>query len=212
MKTKTTADNQLAARMALLMGGAFLMGAGIGLCNVADWGMDPLAVLVSGVSRTLAVSFSLCNYVIYLLMAAVAWRLDSRQVTIWSFITPFACSLGIEAVMQLLPLLPHSALSFACYLAGITIMSLGIALSVKAQMGKSPYDALIYAAMTRTKKNYAPIRWSMDAAWLIAGILLGGACGIGTVMALLITGKLVEWFNMLLNPRQASGTTGQTPG
>ncbi len=208
MKAKTTAENRPAARMALLMGGAFLMGAGIGLCNVAGWGMDPLAVLVSGVSRSLAVSFSLCNYILYLLMAAAAWRLDARQVTVWSFMTPFACSLGIEAVMRALPPLPHSVLSFACYLAGITVMSLGIALSVKAQMGKSPYDALIYAAMTRTGKNYAPIRWGMDAAWLIVGIALGGACGVGTVAALLITGKLVETFNKLLTPR----TAGPAPG
>lgn len=206
MKVKTKTESYSAERMALLLGGAFLMGAGIGLCNVADWGMDPLAVLVSGVSRTLAASFSLCNYFIYLIMAAAAWRLDKRQVTLWSFITPFACSLGIEAVMRVLSYMPHSLVSFTCYLAGITVMSLGISLSVKAQMGKSPYDALIYAVMTRTGKAYSLIRWGMDAAWLILGAVLGGTCGVGTVMALLLVGKLVELFNRLLDRREAGET------
>lgn len=199
MKMRTKTEQRSAERMALLLGGAFLMGVGIGLCNVADWGMDPLAVLVSGISKTLTASFSLCNYFVYLIMAIAAWRLDKRQVTIWSFITPFTCSLGIEAVMRILSYMPHSIISFACYLAGISVMAFGISLSVKAQMGKSPYDALIYAAMTCTGKSYSLIRWGMDGAWLILGAILGGACGVGTVMALLLVGKLVELFNRLLN-------------
>ena len=38
------------------------------------------------------------------------------------------------------------------------------------------------------------IRWGLDAVWLVAGALLGGVWGVGTVLALVLIGKLTEGF------------------
>ncbi len=193
MREKQVRDGT-GGRLAQLLGGSFLLGIGVGICNVAGWGMDPLSVFADGVARTASLSFSLSSYVIYILLTGAGWGLDRRQVTLWSFVSPFATSLGIEAVMRLWPAMNLSALSLACYLAGITVMSLGIAFTIRADLGKSPYDAFIFALMPRVGKGYAVIRWGLDAVWLVAGALLGGVWGVGTVLALALIGKLTEGF------------------
>ena len=73
-----------------------------------------------------------------------------------------------------------------------------IAFTIRADMGKSPYDAFIFAVMPRAGKGYAVIRWGMDAAWLAAGALLGGVWGVGTVLALVLIGKMTEGFGKAL--------------
>lgn len=190
-----------ALRLPQLLGGSFLLGIGVGICNVAGWGMDPLSVLADGVARTASFSFSISSYLIYLLLAGAGWGLDRRQVTLWSFVSPFATSLGIEAAMRVLPAMRVSAVSLFCYLAGITVMSLGIALTIRADLGKSPYDAFIFALMPRVGKGYAVIRWGLDAVWLVAGALLGGVWGLGTVLALGLIGKLTEGFGKVFDRR-----------
>lgn len=79
------------------------------------------------------------------------------------------------------------------------VMALGIVLTIRADMGKSPYDAFIFAVMARTGKGYAVIRWGMDAVWLAAGAWLGGVWGVGTVLALALIGKLTEVFGRALD-------------
>lgn len=200
-KRKNSPAGGAALRLAQLLGGSVLLGIGIGICNVAGWGMDPLSVFADGVARTASISFSISSYLIYVLLAGAGWGLDRRQVTLWSFVSPFATSLGIEAAMRVLPAMQVSAVSLFCYLAGITVMSLGIALTIQADMGKSPYDAFIFALIPRVGKGYAVIRWGLDALWLTAGVLLGGVWGVGTVLALGLIGKLTEAFGRLLVPR-----------
>ena len=186
-------------RLAGLLGGSFLLGAGVGICHAAGWGTDPLSVFADGLAKTAALSFSVSSYLIYVLLAGVGWSLDRRQVTLWSFVSPFATSLGIEAVLRLLRPMQLSALSLICYLAGIAVMALGIAFTIRADMGKSPYDAFIFAVMARTGKGYAVIRWGTDVLWLAAGAWLGGVWGVGTVLALALNGKLTEVFGRTLD-------------
>ena len=47
--------------------GSFIMGVGIGLCNFANLGVDPMSVLVLGTYQRLHVSFGMMNLLISLL-------------------------------------------------------------------------------------------------------------------------------------------------
>ena len=53
--------NGTGGRLAQLLGGSFLLGIGVGICNVAGWGMDPLSVFADGVAGTASLSFSLSS-------------------------------------------------------------------------------------------------------------------------------------------------------
>lgn len=181
-------------RIILFLAGCFLLGTGIGVCNAGGWGMDALDVLTTGLAGKIGLALSLMNFAVYLVMSGAALILDKKQVAIWTFAAPFVTSLGIDLSMRVLTVLRLNAFSLGVYMAGILVMGFGNALSIYANCGRSPYDAFLYALMTHTKKSYAVIRWIFDGSCILLGLILGGFLGIGTVIAFLVIGKLIEFF------------------
>ncbi len=169
--------------------GSFLLGIGIGLTVLSGFGSDPLAVLAEGISKTINLNFSFVNYILYFLMVVVSYCIDKKLVTIMTFSSPFITSIGIEVCMQLM-----NKVSWIGFVVGVIVLSFGISLSIEANVGKSPYDALIYCIMNKFDKQYSVVRWGLDTISLALGFMLKGTIGIGTIILLLVVGKLVQGF------------------
>ena len=182
--------------------GVFLMGLGLGVCNKAGLGIDCLGTFSSGLSITLSAALSVSNSLVNLSLAVIAWILDKRQVTLWSFLGPLIHSFGIETASWL-PFMPDRLIVslFLC-LGGIIILSFGNALSIAADMGKTPYDALIYGIMAKTGKGYVWIRGILDLFWFLSGTLLGGIWGAGTLLIMLLSGRFIEGFRKRIMKEQ----------
>ena len=179
----------------VFVAGAVVMGLGIGLCNTSRLGTDPMAVFCSGLSISFAaVSFAMWNAIINIIQIAVSLVVDKKQISIFSIMAMIITSYSIS-------LIPEISLKFnyLCLVMGVVFMALGISLMVKADVGKSPYDASIYAFMNRFNKKYSVIRWSFDIFFLTAGYLLGGIIGIGTILGFVVIGKLVEFFTSIFS-------------
>lgn len=170
------------------LSGSLLLGAGIGICNQAVWGMDPFDVMTTGISTQLQINMSVVNLSIYILMCIGAFFLDRKQLSLWTCTAPFVTSFGIELILRAVP-----------------EMNRNMAAAIEAGIGKSPYDAFIYGIMARTGKSYAQIRWGVDGFCLIAGVCLGGSWGLGTVVSLLAVGKLMEAFQRMIWRLRAAG-------
>lgn len=178
--------------------GTFLLGSGIGICNQASWGMDPFDVMTTGISAKYQIPLSIINLSIYLLMCLVVYYLDRKQLSLWTCLAPFITSFGIEVVMRNFEKMTPDGTTLILHIVGMMVVALGTALSVEAEIGKSPYDSFIYGLMNRTKKSYAQIRWGVDGCCLIIGIIIGGSWGIGTLLSLLAVGKMMEAFQGII--------------
>lgn len=174
--------------------GAIVMGLGIGLCNTSKLGTDPLAVLCSGISISFPISFSMVNALINVVQVIVAVVLDKKQVTIFSLVAALVTSYSISLIPEL-----TQTLRYLWLMSGIVCMSLGIALMVSADIGKSPYDAFIYSIMSKTNQKYSTIRWACDLTFLVFGYLLHGIVGVGTILGFILIGKLMEIFLNIIN-------------
>lgn len=179
--------------------GIFCTGIGLGFCDMAGLGMDCLAVFSDGISKITKIPLSIINSSVNLILAGTAWFLSKRQVTLWTFLSPFILALGIETANIYVFRISDSGIAFFFCLSGILLMVFGTTLSISADIGKAPYDALVFAVMDKTAKRYAFIRGGFDAFWLTSGILIGGTFGIGTLLILLFFGRLVEIFKRLID-------------
>ena len=83
-------------------------------------------------------------------------------------------------------------------LGGIAVYCFGIALSQLPHCGYTSYDGVIFGLQKYTNFSYHTIRWGIDLTFLVSGILLKGTAGIGTLMILLLAGRLIEIFYELL--------------
>ncbi|WP_273399490.1 YczE/YyaS/YitT family protein [Traorella massiliensis] len=180
--------------------GSFIMGVGIGLCNFANLGVDPMSVLVLGTYQRLHVSFGMMNLLISLLQLLIAYLLDKKNVTIATLLAMIFVSVGIDTfgLLHLSEALSVFPFDYLWLLGGIAVYCFGIALSQLPHCGYTSYDGVIFGLQKYTNFSYHTIRWGIDLTFLVSGILLKGTAGIGTLMILLLAGRLVEIFYELL--------------
>ena len=173
------------------------MGIGIGLCNYADLGVDPMSVLVLGLYQRLHVSFGTMNLLISLVQLVIACLLDKKNVTMATLLAMIFVSVGIDTfgLLHLSDNLSVFLLDYLWLLGGICIYCFGIALSQLPHCGYTSYDGVIFGLKRYTGFSYHTIRWGVDLLFLISGILLKGTAGIGSLLILLLAGRLVEIFH-----------------
>lgn len=176
------------------------MGVGIGLCNFANLGVDPMSVLVLGTYQRLHVSFGMMNLLISLLQLLIAYLLDKKNVTIATLLAMIFVSVGIDTfgLLHLSEALSVFPFDYLWLLGGIAVYCFGIALSQLPHCGYTSYDGVIFGLQKYTNFSYHMIRWGIDLTFLVSGILLKGTAGIGTLMILLLAGRLIEIFYELL--------------
>lgn len=176
----------------MLIGGV-LVGSGIGICNATGFGADPLTVLYAGYSKYFNVSISNASWIVAFISVILALLIDKNQIGIATFITPFLTKFGIE-LSERFSVFSSKDLSVFFFLIGILTIALGIATTIRSNLGKGSNDALISAIAFRLNRNYFEIRWILDILYLVLGVLMGGAFTVGTVVSIIVLGKIIEYF------------------
>lgn len=174
--------------------GAFIMGMGIGGCNYANLGVDPMSVFVTGLLKYIPLSFGVVNFLVGLSQLALGITVKKENITLATFVSMAFCSFGIDG-FNLLGLKPvASPFNYFWLAAGFFLYCLGIAITQLPKCGYTAFDCAVFALIHLLKKEYHVIRWIIDLSYLVIGVLIGGKIGLCTIIVLLFAGKMVEFF------------------
>ncbi len=77
-------------------------------------------------------------------------------------------------------------------LAGILLNGLATALYIGASLGSGPRDGLMTGLVRRTGRSVRVVRTSLELTVLVAGWLLGGTVGVGTLLYAVAIGPLAH--------------------
>ena len=78
-------------------------------------------------------------------------------------------------------------------LIGILVSGFGLGLYIHANVGMSPFEALVVALFEKIKKvKFFLIKISFDMLFLVFGFILGGVVGIGTVISVIAFGPVIN--------------------
>jgi uncharacterized protein len=185
----------LGARLAVLVVGLFLCACGIVAFLESDLGLPPWDVLHQGLAEQTRLSFGAANLVVSVVVVAVAALLRARiglgtvlnAVLIGSFVIALT---SVDAVDEL----SGSSLGGRVALMAVALGCFGVgsALYIGADLGAGPRDSLMVVASQRLRVRLGMSRTAIELAVLLAGVLLGGTFGIGTVVFALGIGPAVE--------------------
>jgi uncharacterized membrane protein YczE len=181
-------------KMTISAVGCLIIGIGIGICEHAQLGTDPMTVLLVGLYKHMSLGLGTINILLSLAQIIAAYFLDASTISLATFVAMIMVSAGIDLAVWLNlgpAVLPWN---LPWLVLGILVYALGGALSQYPHCGYSPYDVVIFGIQKHTGGSYHTIRWAVDLSYLASGWLLGGVVGIGTVLILLLTGKLIEWW------------------
>lgn len=208
MKDAPLLKGSLPARVVALFVGLVLIALAVVCMLESELGLPPWDVFHMGISEHTPLSLGTASVVVGLVIVVIAWIAGAPP----GFGT-VANALVIGLAIDVLVAIPavdgwsESSLGIRIGLvaAGVLFFGVGSALYIGAGLGAGPRDSLMMALTRKTGQRIGLVRGAMEVTVLIAGLLLGGVAGIGTLALALLVGPSVEFaFWMLLKLRLAS--------
>jgi len=102
--------------------------------------------------------------------------------------------LSIDGALRLLPTPEPLALRIGYLAGGVVLCGVATGLYIGASFGPGPRDGLMTGLVRRTGWSIRSTRTGIEATVLLAGYLLGGTVGVGTVAYALAIGPLAQIF------------------
>ncbi len=175
----------------LLVVGLTLFGLGEALLITAGLGVSPWTVFAQGVSNVTDWSIGLSTFVISL-GVLLAW-IPLRQIPgIGTVLNAIIISLTLEYSLPYLPSPDNVVLQLIQIVFGVAIVGLGSAIYLIANLGPGPRDGLMTGLQKVTGFPIGWVRSSIEISVVIAGWLLGGIVGVGTLMFAFLVGPMVS--------------------
>ena len=179
-----------------VLGGA-LIGIGAGTILYAGIGGDTITVFQDGLHALLNISYGQASRiynVVFVVLALIFARKYSGIGTVLSALL-IGYAIDISNSLWLLTMLNTGFITgLIIFLIGLVIYAMGIALLIKCDAGMNCLDALLYRLMDVTGLKYKYLRIAADVILTVTGCFMGGVFGVGTVIAVFLTGPLVELF------------------
>ncbi len=185
-------------RIILICLGNIVAGMGNAICIQSGLGADPLNVLYQGTAIAFQVSEGTASLIDAGVMILVVFVLCKRELGIGTILSLLVFSYGFDWGMALVPECLWFPANYGVMLLGLCVIAFGLAMTIYADFGKSAYDALIFSLMNKMKLEYFKVRWGLDLLFLVTGILLGGKMTPATIIAVIVTGKIITFFVRLL--------------
>lgn len=198
-------------RAAVARGAALLIGlCGYGLSMAmmvrAGLGLDPWDVFHQGLSGhtglTIGQASAAAGVVVLL-----AWIPLRNRPGIGTVANVVVIAVTVDLGLAVLPTPAAMPVRIAMLLGAVVLNAFSTALYVGAGLGPGPRDGLMTGLVARTGLSVRLVRTVIEAAVLIAGWVLGGTVGVGTVVYALGIGPLVQLF-LRLTPRRVLAVSG----
>ena len=177
-----------------IAGGLLVFAFGVHLTIFANIGLAPWDCLGMGLSYHTPLNYGLAMTLVAVTVLGVDLLLRER-VGYGTVIDAFLTGNFVQLFNDLNPLPPNRSLGrgVLLMLAGYAIMALGMWLYMRAGQGCGPRDSLLMALgrrMPRVPIGFVEI--GLWAAVLLAGWLLGGPVGIGTLIGTFGAGAVMQ--------------------
>ncbi len=176
-----------------LLLGLVLFGLGIALMVQAGLGLGPWEAFHQGIGRLTGVELGTVSVVLGLPILALWWPLGERP-GIGTILNLLLIGTSTNVGIAVVPAATGRLGQVAMMLAGVAVIALGSGLYLGADLGAGPRDGLMTGIHHQFGLSIRRARTAIELTVLIAGFLLGGTIGIGTVVFALAIGPLVQVF------------------
>ena len=176
-----------------LMLGNWLYGTGEAILIRADIGQSPGTVLAQGIQNITGDTIGWTSFYISIGVMFL-WIPLKNKVGIGTVLNIIFVSVAIDVMMPVFPSPDSYAVSVVMVLIGILVIGLGSAFYIPSNLGPGPRDGLMTGLHYRTGIPIGRVRFVIEAVFLLAGGLLGGSVGLGTVLVTVLVGEVVAIF------------------
>ncbi|WP_344445073.1 hypothetical protein [Kitasatospora nipponensis] len=165
----------------------------MGLMYRAALGLDPWDVFHQGLARHLGLSIGTV-VVVTGAIVLLFWIPLRQRPGVGTVGNVLVLGVAMDGTLALLPAQHALAVRIPLLVGGIVLNGLATGLYIGARFGPGPRDGLMTGLHRRVGGSLRLIRTGIELAVLVAGVLLGGQAGVGTVGYALAIGPLAQFF------------------
>jgi uncharacterized membrane protein YczE len=180
-------------RLVQLYIGLWLYGLGAALQVRAGLGLDPWDVFHQGVSRHVGLAIGTVLIIVGAIVL-LAWIPLRQRPGLGTLSNVVLIGVSLNTSLQMLPTINGIALRVTILAVGILLGGIATGMYIGANYGPGPRDGLMTGLARRTGRSIRLVRTCLEVTVLIAGWVLGGTVGVGTVAYAVAIGPLAQIF------------------
>lgn len=188
-----SARASLLLRWLVLLTAYAVFGYSIDMTVAAELGVSPWDVLHLGIANRLGITLGQAAFGTGAVVVLAGWALGVApkwgtlaNITVISWFVDFYRHHDLVVSASSLPG------RIALFVIGTFISALMTAVYTSTRLGAGPRDGLMLALTARSNKSVSLVRIVMEVGVTVAGWLIGGPVGLGTVLAAVLLGPFVQ--------------------
>ncbi len=186
-----------ANRLARCVVGLACFGIGISLILQARLGAAPWDVLHQGLARKTGISIGIIIIIVGFVLL-LAWIPLRQRPGVGTVLNALEIGLLVNVVLPLLPDTDRLVWRVGYLVFGLVVIAAGSGMYIGAGLGAGPRDGIMMGLKARGISVRVG-RTVIELLVLLAGVLLGGSVGIGTIAFTFVIGPLVHIFLPMFN-------------
>ena len=188
-----------AKALIILLIGLTVAHLGVTLFLLSELGTDTFTVFIQGLSRIFGVSVGTVHVIVLCILVVIMLVTTKGYVKPGTVVCAFCGGPIIDLFTWMLDGwinvdagMPVRVISM---LAGCVILSAGMSIVINSNAGTGPNDLVAVILSDRIEKvQFRWVRVGCDLFFVVLGFLLGGTVGAGTLVAVFLTGPLVQFW------------------
>lgn len=181
----------MTSRIVQLLVGLVLYGAGCAIMVRAGIGLDPWTVFAQGISRQTGIGIGWVTNIVGFLVLLL-WIPLRQRPGLGTVANILLVGTSMQATLAVFPAVDGFTLQLIVFVAGMVLVAVASGLYIGADFGPGPRDGLMTGLHARFGWPIWAARLGVEASVLLAGWILGGTVGIGTIIFALGIGPLVH--------------------
>lgn len=182
--------NRRGFRFAQLFAGLILYGFSDGLLVRANLGLDPWDVFHQGLSRTIGLEIGTWSIIVGAFVLLL-WIPLHQRPGVGTVCNIVIVGLILNVTVNEIPAPKVLIVRYAVLAAGVVLNGIATGAYIGAELGPGPRDGLTVGIAARGV-SLRLVRTCIEVSVLIAGWLLGGSVGIGTLAYALLIGPITH--------------------
>lgn len=194
-------------RVPKLVLGLLILGLGIYLTKLSAFGMSPWAIFHQGLTIRTGIPFGFITQIVGVFVLVITMVFFQTKVGIGTISNVLIVGPWIALLDVLYQEAPQTLVfQFLMFLIGLLFMTFGRSLYISSQLGQGPRDGLFVGLAKTSGVQVKYIKLMIEFTVLLLGTILllvdsdslQKAIGIGTIIIVVGSGYLVQWYFKLL--------------
>ncbi len=194
-------------RFSQLYLGLVLFGLSDAMLVLAGLGLDPWDVFHQGLARHSSIAIGTWAIIVGAVVLLL-WIPLAQKPGLGTISNVIVVGLAIDVTLGIVPAPRNLVLRIVTLLAAVVLNGIATGAYIGAGLGPGPRDGLM-TGLAQRGASIRVVRTAIEVTVLIAGFLLGGSVGIGTLLYALGIGPLVHVFIPMMRLSSADAESAE---